>query len=140
MAGRSFDFCPRRRFRSLSNGLEIGSSDENIKLTYVNSDFENNNYIVNKYNWVVDEDYDDNFEITIFNGKCFCRRTDSNEGWGMNLIIKLELLDEIDEPNMKIQIIKECPGVNHYDAHNIYNNVRVFNNRYLTIGCILIFD
>lgn len=32
--------------------------------------------------------------------------------------------------NMKIQIIKECSGNNHYDAHNIYNNKRVFNNRY----------
>jgi hypothetical protein len=32
--------------------------------------------------------------------------------------------------NMKIQIIKECKGANHYDAHNIYNNIRVFNNRY----------
>jgi hypothetical protein len=32
--------------------------------------------------------------------------------------------------NMKIQIIKECPGNNHYDAHNIYKNKRVFNNRY----------
>ena len=32
--------------------------------------------------------------------------------------------------NMKIQIIKECVGNNHYDAHNIYNNIRVFNNRY----------
>jgi hypothetical protein len=31
---------------------------------------------------------------------------------------------------MKIQIIKECAGVTHYDAHNIYNNMRVFNNRY----------
>ncbi len=34
--------------------------------------------------------------------------------------------------NMKIQILKECPGKNHYDAHNIYNNKRVFNNRYKT--------
>lgn len=31
--------------------------------------------------------------------------------------------------NMKIQLIKECPGNNHYDAHNIYNGKRVFNNR-----------
>ena len=30
---------------------------------------------------------------------------------------------------MKIQIIKEMSGNNHYDAHNIYNNIRVFNNR-----------
>jgi hypothetical protein len=32
--------------------------------------------------------------------------------------------------NLKIQIIKECPGKNHYDAHNIYKGLRVFNNRY----------
>ncbi len=31
---------------------------------------------------------------------------------------------------MRIQIIKECPGKNHQDAHNIYNGVRIFNNRY----------
>ena len=31
--------------------------------------------------------------------------------------------------NMKIQIIKECSGKNHNDAHNIYKNKRVFNNR-----------
>jgi hypothetical protein len=31
--------------------------------------------------------------------------------------------------DMKIQIIKECAGKNHLDAHNIYNNIRVFNNR-----------
>ena len=31
--------------------------------------------------------------------------------------------------DMKIQIIKECRGNNHYDAHNIYNGIRVFNNR-----------
>jgi mannosyltransferase OCH1-like enzyme len=30
---------------------------------------------------------------------------------------------------LQIQIIKECPGVNYYDDHNIYNNVRIFNNR-----------
>ena len=29
----------------------------------------------------------------------------------------------------QVQIIKECPGKDHYDAHNIYNNVRIFNNR-----------
>jgi hypothetical protein len=31
--------------------------------------------------------------------------------------------------NMRIQLIKECPGRHHYDAHNIYNDKRVFNNR-----------
>jgi mannosyltransferase OCH1-like enzyme len=33
---------------------------------------------------------------------------------------------------MKIQILKECPGNHHYDAHNVYNNKRIFNNRYIT--------
>jgi hypothetical protein len=31
--------------------------------------------------------------------------------------------------NMKVQIIEETRGVDHYDAHNIYKGVRVFNNR-----------
>ncbi len=35
-----------------------------------------------------------------------------------------------DDPNIKVQIIEERPGTHHYDAHNIYNNIRVFNNRY----------
>jgi hypothetical protein len=30
---------------------------------------------------------------------------------------------------INVQIIKECPGTNHYDAHNMYKNTRVFNNR-----------
>jgi mannosyltransferase OCH1-like enzyme len=36
-----------------------------------------------------------------------------------------------NEDGMPVQIIKECPGLNynHRDAHNIYNNVRIFNNR-----------
>jgi hypothetical protein len=31
--------------------------------------------------------------------------------------------------DMRVQIIKEVKGKNHYDDHNIYNNIRVFNNR-----------
>ncbi len=30
----------------------------------------------------------------------------------------------------KIQILKECPGKHHYDAHNLYEGIRIFNNRY----------
>lgn len=36
---------------------------------------------------------------------------------------------------MRIQIIKECSGKHHYDAHNIYNGVRVFNNRAFDWDC-----
>lgn len=37
------------------------------------------------------------------------------------------ILNDVD---YKIQILKECPGNNHYDAHNLYKNKRIFNNRY----------
>ena len=36
----------------------------------------------------------------------------------------------ISDENIKVQIIKEVQGNNHYDAHNIYSGKRVFNNRY----------
>jgi mannosyltransferase OCH1-like enzyme len=31
--------------------------------------------------------------------------------------------------SMVVQIINERPGRHHYDAHNVYKNMRVFNNR-----------
>ena len=34
--------------------------------------------------------------------------------------------------NIKIQLLKECIGENYYNDHNIYNNIRIFNNRYST--------
>jgi hypothetical protein len=37
---------------------------------------------------------------------------------------------ENKENQMKIQILKECRGKNHYDDHNMFNGKRVFNNRY----------
>jgi len=37
-----------------------------------------------------------------------------------------------DIDNIKVQIMKECPGNDHYDAHNLYKGKRVFNNRYRT--------
>jgi hypothetical protein len=37
--------------------------------------------------------------------------------------------------NMKIQILKEYLGKHHYDAHNIYRNIRVFNDRYQNWDC-----
>jgi mannosyltransferase OCH1-like enzyme len=31
--------------------------------------------------------------------------------------------------SQQVQIIKECPGAHHYDAHNVYKGARVFENR-----------
>jgi hypothetical protein len=49
-------------------------------------------------------------------------------------IIKLDNYNKMDGiyyiKNKKIQIIKEVQGLNHYDDHNVYNKIRVFNNRY----------
>ena len=50
--------------------------------------------------------------------------------------LHLENYDKMDGiyylDKMKIQILKECPGAHHYDAHNIYKNQRIFNNRYIS--------
>ena len=118
------------------NIINVGSSPySSSKRIFIGSGFKEKTYIINKDNWVLNDTYNDTFEISISNGFCNVKRIDLDSGWKMNLIIKLELLDEISKPNMKIQIIKECPGTHHYDAHNIYNSVRVFNNRYLTWDC-----
>ena len=39
-------------------------------------------------------------------------------------------LNQYKEKQLKIQILKEYPGKNHYDAHNMFNGKRAFNNRY----------
>lgn len=70
----------------------IGSSSNVIKILDVDLKFENKVYIVNKNNWICDENYNDTFEITINNGLCTCKRTDSNCGWGMNLIINASII------------------------------------------------
>jgi len=52
-------------------------------------------------------------------------------------VLKLQNYNKLDgiyidlENNLRVQIIKECSGDHHYDAHNIYKNIRVFNNRSL---------
>lgn len=38
--------------------------------------------------------------------------------------------------NLLVQIIEEHLGKNHYDAHNIYKNKRIFNNRYQEWDCV----
>jgi hypothetical protein len=52
--------------------------------------------------------------------------------------IRHKPLDQKEEPlytlllfnNLKLQLIREVQGKNHYDDHNVVNGVRVFNNRY----------
>jgi hypothetical protein len=36
---------------------------------------------------------------------------------------------DLSSEQYKIQLLREVSGTNHYDAHNIYRNVRIFNNR-----------
>jgi mannosyltransferase OCH1-like enzyme len=59
--------------------------------------------------------------------------------WGWSImqaftdVIKLEDYNKDDGiyyyKQLKIQILKEYAGDHHYDAHNMYKNVRLFNNR-----------
>jgi len=70
----------------------IGSSDENIKTTYVDKNFENGVYTINKNNWICYGIYNDTFEITINDGLCICKRTDSNSGWKLNLLINANII------------------------------------------------
>ena len=69
----------------------IGSSNEAIKLITVDTIFKNDIYIINKNNWISNDIYKDNFEITINNGICSCKRLDENSGWDMNLIIRVNI-------------------------------------------------
>ncbi len=36
----------------------------------------------------------------------------------------------LNDIEYRIQILKECPGKYHHDAHNLYKSRRIFNNRY----------
>jgi hypothetical protein len=57
-----------------------------------------------------------------------------------NKVLKLENYNKepgiyYDASGKKYQIIKEIPGTNFYDDHNMYNGLRVFNNRYSNYNC-----
>lgn len=66
-------------------------------------------------------------------------KNESYKYWGWSIMTALSQILQLDnftkncrvyhQHGMKIQIIKECRGTDHYDAHNIYNGIRVFNNR-----------
>lgn len=72
-------------------------------------------------------------------------RKDSYEYWNWSIMSAITQTLHLDEYSkeygiyyfneIKVQIIKECPGEHHYDAHNIYDNKRIFNNRYYTWNC-----
>lgn len=67
-------------------------------------------------------------------------RKDAYSYWGWSIMTAFNHCLHIDNyekvcnmynyDGMIIQILEERPGNSHYDAHNICNGVRVFNNRY----------
>jgi hypothetical protein len=115
-----------------NNILVIGASDTNEKIIHVNTNYSNNSYIITKQNWLGHDTYDDTFEVTINDGVCRVQRTDVGSGWGMKLQVNLDTTGTIDNPDVsrKVQILQECYGPDKYNDHNIYNNIRIFNNRY----------
>jgi mannosyltransferase OCH1-like enzyme len=76
-----------------------------------------------------------NMYITYYNQKKIYKYWDWSIMTIFSKIIKIDNYNKRKDAiyyidNKKIQIICENPGKNHHDAHNIYNNIRVFNNRY----------
>lgn len=70
----------------------IGPHNKNIKIINVDNKFLNSVYIINKYNWICDDIYNDTFKVTIKDGICICERTDVNSGWNMNLLINANII------------------------------------------------
>jgi hypothetical protein len=94
--------------------LVIGQSITNIKELDISLDYIDNTYKINKTNWLSSDNHNDTFEVTINNGKCKVKRTDTDGWWGMNLIIFAEVSkeadikatqDDVDETNIPIMFI-----------------------------------
>lgn len=110
----------------------IGDSDTNKKIINVNTNYSNKSYTITKHNWIGHDTYDDTFVVTVKDGVCTTQRTDMDSGWDMKLRVNLDTTWKNDRSDtaMKVQIIQECYGPEKYNDHNIYNNIRIFNNRY----------
>lgn len=122
---------------------------DNIPLVKLSDFIENNIDFATCSSWLDSNNFNPNFIISskdnIILKRCiewYVNKYNNNESyeyWDWSIMNafhqNLHLENYNKEPgiyqldNMKIQIMKECPGNDHYDVHNIYNNIRVFNNR-----------
>lgn len=106
--------------------LVIGQSLTNTKELDISLDYIDNTYIINKTNWLKADKYDDTFEVTINNGKCKVKRTDTNGGWALVLIILAEvscnaLEETTDIPIMFINLDKDKDRLVH--IKNVLSNI-----------------
>jgi hypothetical protein len=85
--------------------LVIGPSTTNIKELDISLDYVDKTYQINKTNWLTIDKHNDTFEVTISKGKCTVKRTDTNNWWGMNLIILADVSKEADDQNLPIMFI-----------------------------------
>ena len=74
--------------------IVIGYSEKNNKLVAVNQNFVDKTYNINKYNYVNDDSYNDCFTVVITDGFLTCIRSDVDSGWGMNLVIRADIMIE----------------------------------------------
>ena len=81
--------------------IKIGQSKTNIKIIPMSRNYDDNEYTINKSNWIGNFKYNDTFKVTITNGTCICKRTDKKIGWNMNLIIKSKFTIPIFFINLK---------------------------------------
>ena len=111
--------------------IHIGPSKENVKKIKM-EDCPPCAFISHRRNWLNVDNYDcdDVFHIEIKDGICTVTRLDEPLGWDVDLLVyKSPVL------NMTIQILQEHSGRNHYDSHNTYEDMRIFNNRYESWDC-----
>lgn len=89
----------------MSGIIIIGSSKENKKSINIDNIFKNKTYNISKSNWVNDETHNETFDVIIENGLCRVTRTDTNIGWSMCLIIRVELAEQKETSNIPIIFI-----------------------------------
>jgi len=123
--------------------VKLSDFIENVDLvtcsSYVNQNFNPNFIISDKENIILKRCID--WYILKYNNKDPYQYNDWSIMDAFTHILHLENYNKqpgiYKTENMKVQIILECPGQHHYDAHNIYNNMRVFNNRQPGWNCYL---
>jgi len=131
----------------MSGVILIGSSNENTKCINIDNIFENKTYSISKLNWGNDTIHNNTFEVIIENSQCCVRRTDTNTGWGMLLIIQADLIEQrqpISVPVFFINLDKDKDRLQHiqellnkiFDKNDIYRIPGVKNSLGLE-GCRL---
>lgn len=130
--------------------IYIGSSNNQVKILDVDKNLQNKTYNIDKNNWIChskcDNECNDRFTITINNGVCKCQRLDTNTGWGLELLINVDLIETKDIDEIGVFFINLAHRKDRLEemqnllskifSKNIYR-VEGVKHKYGMIGCRL---